>query len=409
MSDQLLYQIAITLVRGLGYVNGKRLVAYCGGPEAVFKESKKSLEKISGIRAMSVEDIYSSEIMVRAEKEVEYIINNNICPLFYLDPNYPKRLQQCADSPLMLYYKGNVSLNAKRVLAIVGTRNITEYGRMNCESLVESLVDDDVLIISGLAYGVDTVAHRSSLKNNIPTVGVLGHGLQQIYPAVNKKMAQEMQGNGGILTEFMSGELPDREHFPQRNRIIAGMADAVVVIESALKGGSLITADLANSYNRDVFAYPGKINDLYSQGCNYLIRTNRANLMENADNLRYVMQWDAQTKPAVQTKLFRDFSDDEKKIMACFGDEKMINIDQIIVATEMPTTKIASLLLTLEFDGILTALPGKRYQKTESIFEKSSQHHIDFACDCRLGLVLHLAFWSVIFHDLFVLWFVGFC
>ena len=365
MNYQLIYQIAVTLIPGIGDISGKRFISYCGGAEAIFKESRKSLEKIAGRREVTIDALCCpKDILRRAELEAEFVERNGIRPLFYQDPDYPRRLLQCDDSPMMLYYKGKANLNAERVVAIVGTRNITDYGKECCTQLVNDLVDEQVLVVSGLAYGVDTIAHRTSVRAGIPTVGVLGNGMQQIYPAANKKLASEMLVNGGLLTECMSGTQPDRENFPRRNRIIAGMADAVIVIESALKGGSLITADLANSYNRDVFAYPGKVMDLYSQGCNYLIRTNRANLMENADSLRYVMRWERMKSPEErQTTLFREFSDEEKRIMDCFGDKKTVTLDDLIVGTELPTTKLASLLLNLEFDGIVMALPGKRYQR----------------------------------------------
>ena len=277
MKNDITYQIAATLIPGIGDISGKRFVTYCGNAEAIFKESRKSLEKINGLREVTIDALcHPKDILKRAEQEVEFIEKNGIKPLFYQDPDYPRRLLQCDDGPMMLYYKGNVNLNAERVVAIVGTRNVTEYGKDCCTHLVNDLVDEQVLVVSGLAYGVDTVAHRASLRAGIPTVGVLGNGLQQIYPAANKKLAAEMLANGGLLTECMSGTQPDRENFPRRNRIIAGMADAVIVVESALKGGSLITADLANSYSRDVFAFPGRVQDLYSQGCNYLIRTKKA-------------------------------------------------------------------------------------------------------------------------------------
>ena len=365
MNNELLYQIALTLLPGVGDIVGKKFVAYCGSAEAIFKETKKSLEKISGMREVTIEAITSKkDVLARAEKEIRFIEDNHVQPLFYLDADYPHRLLQCDDSPLMLYYKGNANLNANRVVAIVGTRNITEYGKENCQQLIEDLKQDDVMIVSGLAYGVDSCAHRVSVKNGIPTVGVMGCGLQMVYPSANKQIAEEMQQNGGILTECMSGTQPDRENFPRRNRIIAGMADAVVVIESALKGGSLITADLANNYNRDVFAYPGRVMDIFCQGCNYLIRTNRAHLMESVTNLRYVMRWDVPQKAEErQTSIFREFTDEEKMIMDCFGDSSIVSLDDIIVKTELPTTKIASLLLNLEFDGVLMAMPGKRYQR----------------------------------------------
>lgn len=365
MNHPLLYQIALTLIPGIGDISGKKFVAYCGSAEAVFQEKRKALEKINGMREVTLDALSNpKEILKRAEQEVVFLERNAIQPLFYQDKNYPRRLLQCDDAPLMLYYKGNVPLNANRMVAIVGTRNVSEYGKECCSKLVNDLVDDGVMVVSGLAYGVDTVAHRTAVKVGIPTVGVLGNGMQQIYPAANKKLATEMLANGGLLTECMSGTQPDRENFPRRNRIIAGMTDAVIVIESALKGGSLITADLANSYSRDVFAYPGRVNDLYSQGCNYLIRTNRAHLMESVSQLRYVMRWD---RPAPeeghQISLFREFSKEETMIMDCFEGKKIVSLDDLIVKTDLPTTKLASLLLNLEFDGILLALPGKRYQR----------------------------------------------
>ena len=366
MNSQLLYQIAITMVPGIGDISGKRLIAYCGDVEGVFHETRKALERINGMRQATINALCQpKELLKRAEQEVAFIERNHIQPLFYLNQDYPRRLLQCDDSPMMLYYQGNANLNAKRVVAIVGTRNITDYGKENCTQLVNELVEEQVLLVSGLAYGVDTVAHQTAVKVGIPTVGVLGNGLQQIYPAANKRLAQDMLGNGGLLTENLSGTQPDRENFPRRNRIIAGMADAIIVVESALKGGSLITADIANSYNREVFAYPGKVMDLYSQGCNYLIRTHRAHLMENVTNLRYIMRWE-QAEPAKerQTTLFRDFTEEEKRIMHCFEQRAVVGLDDMIVETELSMTKLAALLLNLEFDGIVTALPGKRYQRT---------------------------------------------
>ena len=365
MSDEILYQIAITLIPGIGDISGKRFVSYCGSAKAVFKESRKSLQKINGIREVTVDAVcHPKDLLKRDEEEVDFIEKHDVKPLFYLDSDYPRRLLQCNDSPMMMYYKGNTDLNATRVVAIVGTRNITDYGKENCTMLVNDLIDDNVLIISGLAYGVDTMAHRTAVRAGIPTVGVLGNGFQQIYPAANKKLASEMLNNGGLLTENMSGTLPERENFPRRNRIIAGMADAIIVIESALKGGSLITADLGNAYNRDVFAFPGRVKDLYSQGCNYLIRTNRAHLMESVSSLRYVMRWEPRRQEERQTTIFRALSDDEKRIMDCFGDKRVVSLDDLIVSTELTTTKLASLLLNLEFDGIIMALPGKRYQRS---------------------------------------------
>ena len=364
MTEQKLYEIALTLIPYIGVVNGKKLVAYCGGAEAVFCENKNALRQINGIHENVINGIDSKEVMTRAEEEMMFIEKNGIKPLFYLDKDYPKRLQHCHDSPMMLYYKGNADLNAEKTVGIVGTRNITDYGRYVVEKLIEDLATDNVMIISGLAYGVDAAAHRAALKYDLATVGVLGHGMQTIYPAENRKLSTSMIEKGGILTEFVSGTKPDRENFPQRNRIVAGMVDCLVVIESALKGGAMITAEIANSYDREVFAMPGRVGDIYSEGCNQLIKTNKANLLVNAADIRYVMRWDVDTKVvAKQMRLFRDFSEDEKKVMDVFAENNVIHIDDIIIGTDLSPSKIASILLSLEFDGVLTALPGKRYQK----------------------------------------------
>ena len=364
MTNQKLYEIALTLVPGIGDVNGKKLVAYCGGAEAVFCEKKKALTQISGINDKLVKGIGSKDVMLRAEEELSFIEKHDIKPLFYLDQDYPKRLQHCHDSPMMLYYKGNANLNAAKTIGVVGTRNITEYGKYATEKIIEDLSSDNVLIISGLAYGVDSASHRAALKYDLATVGVLGHGMQTLYPAENRNLSTKMLEKGGILTEYVSGTRPEKENFPKRNRVVAGMVDCLVVIESALKGGAMITADIANSYDREVFAIPGKIGDYYSEGCNHLIKTNKANLLTCATDIRYVMRWDVDTKVvAKQMRLFRDFSEDEQKVMNVFENNSVIHLDDIIVGTDLTPTKIASVLLSLEFDGVLTALPGKRYQK----------------------------------------------
>ena len=364
MTDQKLYEIALTLVPGIGVVNGKKLVAYCGGAEAVFCEKKDALTQVSGITDAIVQNIDSKDVMLRAEQELEFIGKNGIRPLFYLDKDYPKRLQHCHDSPMMLYYKGNADLNAAKVVGVVGTRNITDYGRWATEKIIEELSSDNILVISGLAYGVDAAAHSAALKYNLATVGVLGHGMQTVYPAENRKLSINMLEKGGILTEFISGTLPDRENFPQRNRIVAGMVDCLIVVESALRGGAMITAEMANSYDREVFAIPGRVMDMYSEGCNRLIKTNKANLLTGAADIRYIMRWDVDTKVvAKQMRLFRDFSEEEKKVMDVFEKGNVIHLDDIIVGTDLSPSKIASILLSLEFDGVVTALPGKRYQK----------------------------------------------
>lgn len=363
MSEQLLYKIGLTLIPGVGDIGGKKLVAYCGGPEAVFREKRRQLEKIPGIGPQTIDNIVKQNVLSRAEEEIAFIDKRNIRPLFYLDKDYPKRLQHCADSPMLVYYKGCANLNQQRIVGIVGTRNASDYGKHFCERIVEELIPDQVIIVSGLAYGIDSCAHRASLKYGIQTVGVLAHGLDRIYPYSNKGMSEKMIENGGLLTEFMSQTNPDRENFPRRNRIVAGMIDALIVVESAKRGGALITAEIANSYSRDVFAVPGRIGDTYSEGCNYLIRINKAALLESAANIRYLMGWNQQsTSVSAQTKLFKEFTEDEQKIMDIFGQEKECGIDEIMLRSEFPASKLAGLLLTLEFDGIIVALPGKKYK-----------------------------------------------
>lgn len=359
----LLHRIALTLLPGIGNVQGKRLVAYCGGPEAVFKEKKKNFLKIPGIGEIIANAVQSKEVFHRAEQEIAFIRQFRIKPLFYLDPEYPEKLRHCEDSPLMVYFRGEANLNQKRILSVVGTRKPSEYGKLMCDQIVQGLADHGVMIVSGLAYGVDTIAHRSAIVSGLPTVAVLAHGLDQIYPYVNRPLAEKMIARGGVLTEFMSGTKLNRDYFPRRNRIIAGMADATLVIESAEKGGALITADIANSYSRDVFALPGRATDPKSAGCNLLIRQNKAALVQSANDICYLMNWDQAIHPAqIQHKLFTEMNGEEKKIYLLLEEKKEADIDEIYLTSGMTASKVAAILLKLEFEGMVKSLPGKRYQ-----------------------------------------------
>ncbi|MBE0637989.1 MAG: DNA-protecting protein DprA [Bacteroidales bacterium] len=362
--SMLLYQIGLTLLPGVGDVLGKKLVAYCGGVDAVFKQKREALEKIPGIGEKLVSSILSQNVLQRAEEEIAFIEKHNITPLFYLDKNYPDLLKHCADSPVMLYYKGNASLNVTKIISIVGTRKATDYGKEVCEKLIRGLAEYNVLVLSGLAYGIDTCAHRSALENKLNTVAVLGHGLDRIYPFMNRGLATKMLEHGGLLTEFMSKTLPDRENFPQRNRIIAGMADATVVVEAAKSGGALITAAIANSYSRDVFAIPGRIGDTWSEGCNLLIRDNKAALIQDASDLAMLMGWEnnKDKKQGRQPALFTELSPDEEKIVGIMRVNGNMGIDEITIKSDLPTSKVASVLLNLEFQGVVRALPGKIYK-----------------------------------------------
>ncbi len=362
--EDLIYKLAITLIPGVGSVNGKSLIAYCGGVKAVFMEKKRALLKIPGIGEQTVNAITNHNVFDRAEEEYAFIEKNKITPLFYLDKEYPVRLKQCHDSPLMLFYKGTTDLNVPKVVALVGTRKATEYGRDMCRKIIEGLVEHNVLIVSGLAYGIDTWSHKAAIDSKLETVGVLGHGLDRIYPYANRSLAEKMLENGGLLCEYMSGTLPDRENFPMRNRIIAGMSDAVIVIEAGETGGALITAEIANSYNRDVFAVPGRIGDPHSEGCNKLIKINKAALIQSARDISYLLNWNEKKdhkKPA-QRQLFLTLTPNEELIVSTLKEKGDLDIDTLLIETKLLPAKAVTILLNMEFEGILRCLPGKVYR-----------------------------------------------
>lgn len=362
--EDLIYKLALTLIPGVGSVNGKSLVAYCGGVKAVFMEKKRALLKIPGIGEQTINAIANHNVFGRAEEELAFIEKNKIAPLFYLDKEYPIRLKQCHDSPLMLYYKGTSELNSPRVVAMVGTRKATEYGRDMCRKIIEGLVEQNVLIVSGLAYGIDTWSHKAALDNKLETIGVLGHGLDRIYPFANRALAEKMTESGGLLCEYMSNTMPDRENFPMRNRIIAGISDAVIVVEAGASGGALITAEIANSYNRDVFAVPGRIGDPHSEGCNKLIKINKAALIQSAKDICYLLNWndEKENKKSVQRQLFLDLSPDEELIVSTLREKGDMEIDTLLLETLLMPAKAASVLLNLEFEGVIRCLPGKVYR-----------------------------------------------
>jgi DNA processing protein len=359
----LLHQIALTLVPGVGDINGKKLVSYCGSAEAVFKESKKNLMKIPGMGETTASSIASHHVFPRAEDELVFIEKNRINPLYFLDNDYPHRLKHCMDSPILLYTKGNVNLNCEKVVSIVGTRRASEYGKEVCNKIVEDMAELDVLVVSGLAYGIDTQSHKSALLYGLKTVGVLAHGLDRLYPQQNSSLAEKMLEQGGLVTDYMSGTNPDRENFPKRNRIVAGLCDALVIVESAIRGGALITANIANSYSRDVFAVPGKIHDKFSEGCNFLVKTNKASLMQSAQDIKYIMNWLEKPATGKQTKLFRELSKDEHLIMEILNENGESSIDFIVLRSKLASSTIAAVLLNLEFDGMVKSLPGKIFMK----------------------------------------------
>ncbi|MCY1721455.1 DNA-processing protein DprA [Prolixibacteraceae bacterium Z1-6] len=365
MHENLKYKIALSMLPGIGGILARNLVAYAGSVEEVFSQSIKSLMKIPGIGELNARQIKNANVLPRAEKELDYIYENGIQLHFYTDTKYPRRLKRCIDAPLLIYSKGNMNLNEERVISIVGTRNSTEYGKNVVDNLVKqfSARKYKILVVSGLAYGIDITAHRSALKYNLPTVGVIAHGLDLLYPSLHRSTAEKMLQNGGLVSDFASGTRIDPSNFIKRNRIIAGLADATIVVESAKKGGALVTADIASSYNRDVFAFPGRSGDIYSKGCNQLIRNNGATLIEDIDDLEYFMGWENTPKTdAVQSSLFIELNHDEQKIVDLLQKEGELFIDQISSQMSLPVSRISAILLNLEFKNVLNALPGQIYK-----------------------------------------------
>jgi DNA processing protein len=363
MTNDLLHQIAITEVPYIGAVQAKILVNHFGSAQAVFKASKRELEAIEGIGEIKARSIKNFNDFAFAENEIAFIEKYKIETLFLNDPRYPQRLLHCYDSPTILYYRGTADLNTTRIISIIGTRNNTDYGKHLTEELVEQLQPLNVLIISGLAYGIDAIAHKAAVTNNLSTVGVLAHGLDKIYPPQHTGLARQMLLNGGLLTEFRKDTKADKHNFPRRNRIVAGMADCTIVIETASKGGSMITAELALGYNRDVFAYPGRINDSKSSGCNYLIKTNKAALLTDADQLVEAMGWTSKKpKAKKQKELFIELTADEQVLLDILKEKESIHIDELFLKSGMTSSNVASAMLSLEFQNVVMSLPGKIYK-----------------------------------------------
>jgi DNA processing protein len=366
MSDvQLKHKIALGLIPRIGDINARKLVSYFGSVEAVFREPYASLIKIPGIGPGLAKYICDRSYLDYADKEAEYVTKNNIRTFFYLDSDYPFRLRQCDDSPVMFFFRGSCDLDSAKILSIVGTRNATQRGRELCAKLIEGLSagHKDLIIVSGLAYGIDIAAHKASLANKLQTIGVLAHGFKTLYPPMHASTAKAMTAHGGLLTDFLSDALPERNNFLKRNRIIAGLSDATLVIESGIKGGALVTADIANSYNRDVFAVPGRPDDQWSAGCNSLIRNNKAFLAETSDDIEYFLDWKPEkAKSAVQRTLFSDLDDTEKVIFELLMKEGELTIDTICRSLDLPVYKLSAILLQMEFKGLVKCSPGNVYR-----------------------------------------------
>jgi len=363
--NELLYQIALSLVPGIGSITARQLIAYLGSCEAIFKEKKQNLLKIPDIGEILAARIVNANTLAQAEKELAFIEKYQIRALYYLSDEYSGRLRQCPDAPIVLYVKGGSNLNASKMISIVGTRSATAYGRELCQSFVEDLASlgHRFTVISGLAYGIDVSAHRASLKAGQPTIAVLGHGLKSIYPSLHVEIAKEIARQGALVTDFTSDITVERNNFLRRNRIIAGMSDATIVVESAVKGGALITAEMADSYGRDVFAFPGRVGDEFSTGCHRLVMRNKAALITSAKDLEYMLGWEVNDRQQPQQgELFVELTGTEKQIWEALRKHGPLLIDELSVKLNIPVGQLSANLLNMELSGRVISLPGKVYQ-----------------------------------------------
>ena len=362
--NELLYVLALQHVSKIGDVTAKKLISHCGSAQAVLKEKKQNLLKIDGIGEIILSNLYNKNHLIEAEKEIRFIEDEAIKVHYFLDDTYPERLKHCIDAPLVLFETGTINLNDPHIISVVGARKITTSGIAFCERLVEELAIYNPIIVSGFAYGTDITAHKAAIKNDLQTIACLAHGMDQIYPKVHKKYMSDVERNGGFLTDFWSSAKFDRNNFLKRNRIIAGISQATIVIESAEKGGSLVTADIANSYNRDVFAVPGRTTDSQSVGCNDLIKHQRAHLLSTPLDIPYMLNWQLEDlkTPTVQKQLFVELTDDEKIVFNHLKDKDKQLLDSIALECKMPTYKLAGILITMELKGVVRPLPGKLFE-----------------------------------------------
>jgi DNA processing protein len=363
--DELFYLLALSKTPQIGDVQSRILLHHFHSAREIFKTPASTLERIEGMGKVRAQSIKRFVDFKTCEKEIRFIEDEKITPLCWNESNYPKRLVHCYDAPVLLFYKGSLTLNEEKYISIVGTRNNTSYGKKFCEILLQDLSDYNPVVVSGLAYGIDSIVHKICVNSKIPTIGVLAHGLDRIYPETNRKLAMDMTVCGGLITPFCSDTIPEKQNFPNRNRITAGLCDALIVIETGMKGGSLITARLASEYHKEVFALPGKFDDEKSSGCNQLIKTQQANMVTSAEDIIDLLQWNKSNhiigKPSTQKTLFPNLTSNEQKLVDLIREKSTADIDSLMYFTEMSYGSIASALLTLELNGIVKALPGKTY------------------------------------------------
>jgi len=361
--NQLYHHLLLSLVPQVGDVHISILLEHFQDPQTIFKAKRRELESLNGIGSIRANAIKSCDQQVRVEKELNFIQKNGIKVLVKGSDEYPQKMQHFQDAPHVLYYKGSVDVNHSKIVSVIGTRSPTAYGKETVVELINDLQQLDVLVVSGLAYGIDTIVHKEALKKDLATIGVLGHGLDQIYPQANRGLAVEMLQHGGLITEFMSKTKPDKQNFPLRNRIVSGIADAIIVIESGEKGGSLITANMANAYNKDVFAFSGRSIDTQSIGCNELIKTQRAQLINNGKDFLRFMNWESKPKKSTifQSVIFPELNIEEKLILEQLSKNDSLSIDQISSIAGLKPSQASCHLLSLEMKGLVRALPGKFY------------------------------------------------
>jgi len=362
--DELVAVLRLQNITNIGDITAKKLISHCGSPSAIFSDKVSQLTKIDGIGSFTIKGLHDTEHLEAAEAEYRYIMDEGIGYSYFMDNEYPEYLKHCVDSPILLFRRGTIDLEDRKIISVVGTRGITSYGMAFCEQFIEDLAPLNPVIVSGFAYGIDICVQKAAIKHDLQTIGCLAHGLNQMYPKTHSKYIKDVEKNGGFFTEFWSTSNPDRENFLKRNRIIAGMSEATVVVESAEKGGSLVTADIANSYNRDVFAVPGRVQDKFSVGCNNLIKQQKAHMLTSAAELVYLLDWDVEEKEAkaMQKQLFVELDGSEKAIYTYLQNKGKQLLDNIALECKLPIFKTSSTLLTMEMKGVIRPLPGKLFE-----------------------------------------------
>jgi DNA processing protein len=364
LQEDLIYTLALQRAKGIGDINAKKLISHCGSAKNVLKEKKSTILKISGIGSYTIRHLFDKNNMNEAENEINYLKSKNIEIRYFLDKDYPEKLKHCVDAPILFFQKGNINLNKQRIISVVGTRKISSYGRSFCEKLIKDLKEFNPVIVSGFAYGTDITAHKAAIKNELQTIGVLAHGFEQMYPKSHIKYVHEVEISGGFITDFWHNDTLVRENFLKRNRIIAGLSEATIIIESAEKGGSLVTADIANSYSRDVFAVPGRTTDNLSKGCNDLIKRNKAAILTSAKDLIEMLNWELEEKKPkpIQKQLFVELDSAEQIVYDFLFMNGKEQLDLIALNCKIPVHKMATVLFNLEMKGVVKPLPGKLFE-----------------------------------------------